>query len=123
MTKPRILVVEDNPITRKLTRVTLEKFGYEVVEAPDGRTAMAEVNRAPPDLILSDLRLLDMNGLELCRRMRATFAGKPVPILAVTGSLELFEQGSHAESGFNEILVKPVEPSQLVRRVQAHLAR
>ncbi len=114
-----ILVVEDNPVTRKLFRVTLEGAGYRVVEAEDGRTALELVPREAPDLILQDLRLPDMDGLELAGRIRALPQGLELTIIAVSGLLSGIEAG---RASFDDFLAKPVEPSRLLETVGVHLA-
>jgi signal transduction histidine kinase/DNA-binding response OmpR family regulator len=116
-----ILVVEDNPLSRKVTRLALEAEGYVVHEAGDGRAALDFVGNAAPDLILQDIKLPDINGVELIRQLRALPHGTAVPIIAVTGYRSELEHARSALAGFTEILFKPVEPSMLVRVVRAHL--
>ena len=122
MTPPHtILVVEDNPITRKMIRVTLATEGYRVLEAPDGRTALARMVEGPPDLVLTDLVLPDMDGFELVTHLRAQPGGAEMPILACSGFLSRFEAARMSALGFTDFLMKPVEPSRLVRTVRAFL--
>ena len=87
-----VLVVEDNPLTRKMLRVTLEMEGYSVIEAEDGRTALAAATAEMPDLVLQDLILPDMNGFELVRMLRALPGGADAPILALSGFLSRIEE-------------------------------
>lgn len=117
-----ILVVEDNPVTRKLFRVTLEGAGYRVVEAEDARTALDLMPREAPDLVLQDLRLPDMEGGELAGRIRALPQGPEVSIIAVSGLLSGIEAGRVAGAPFDDFLAKPVEPSRLLETVGIHLA-
>jgi CheY-like chemotaxis protein len=121
MRSATILVVEDNPITRKLVRVALHSDGYTVLEAPDGAAAVALLETHSPDLILQDLLLPDIAGLDLVRRLRAMPAGAAVPILAISGFLPEMEQVRSLQAGFTDYLFKPVEPSHLLRTVQAYL--
>ena len=118
-----ILVVEDNPISRKLLRITLEGEGYRVLEAPDGATALAHLAQAAPDLILQDLHLPDMDGFDLVRRLRAAPNGKALPILALSGFLARLEEAQATEVGFNGFLVKPIGPAQLVETLRLFLPR
>ncbi|MBI4492398.1 MAG: response regulator [Chloroflexi bacterium] len=118
---PTVLIVEDNPITRKLVRVTLEAAGYGVLEAQDGRTAIELMGRHLPDLVLQDLILPDLDGFELVKRLRALARGAEVPILAFSGFVGKSEQDWILQQGFSDFLCKPVEPSQLVHAVGAYL--
>jgi PAS domain S-box-containing protein len=117
-----ILVVEDNPTTRKLVRFSLEKRGYAVLEAPDGRSALELMERAP-DLVLQDIVLPDMDGFVLVHELRARAGGRHTPILAFSGYVSQLEEQRIAEVGFDDVLIKPVEPSQLVALVEARLPR
>jgi signal transduction histidine kinase/AmiR/NasT family two-component response regulator len=116
-----VLVIEDNPIARKMTRLALEAERYVVHEAADGAEAIAAVQAAVPDLILQDIKLPDINGVDLVGRLRALPGGDTVPIIAITGFRSELEHARSAMAGFNEILFKPVEPSVLARIVRAHL--
>jgi PAS domain S-box-containing protein len=119
MSPPRVLVVEDNPLTRKMLRLTLETEGYAVVEAGDGRAALAAAAAERPALVLQDLVLPDMNGFELVRQLRV-LAGPSVPILALSGFLNRVDEARSSEAGFNALLVKPVEPSRLVEVIRPY---
>lgn len=120
MKPPTILVVEDNPVSRKMVRVTLESEGYSVIEAPDARTALALFETAVPDLVLQDLLLPDMDGFELVRRLRALPRGAEVPTVALSGFLSRMEEEQVGAMGFSDFLSKPVEPARLVETVRAH---
>jgi CheY-like chemotaxis protein len=105
-----ILVVEDNPITRKLVKVALEIEGCRVLEAPDGRTALELVESHQPALAILDLLLPDIDGIELCRRLRATPAGREMPIFACSGLQSKLEDARSLQAGFTDLLYKPVGP-------------
>lgn len=117
----RVLLVEDNPITRKLVRFALKDEPITLAEAGDGASAlqMAAANR--PDLILQDLLLPDMDGVELAARLRAMPSIRDVPILAFSGLLSQLDERRIAASGFTDFVMKPIEPSRLVRVIRAHL--
>jgi response regulator RpfG family c-di-GMP phosphodiesterase len=119
----RVLLVEDNPQTRKLFRVTLESQGCEVLEAPDGHTALqlTEGGR-PPDLIIQDLLLPDMDGIDLAQRIRASPACGDVPIVVVSGFAQRMYGEEAERAGFADRLLKPVEPSQLLELVRPFIA-
>jgi diguanylate cyclase (GGDEF)-like protein len=118
----KILVVEDNPISRKMTRVALEAEGYDVLEAADGKAALEHVGRDLPHLILQDILLPDINGFDLVPRIRTFPGAAAIPILALTGLISKADEGRLAAASFTDYLFKPVEPSFLVSTVRAHLA-
>jgi PAS domain S-box-containing protein len=118
---PTILVVEDNPITRKLLRVTLSSNGYMVLEAPDGRTALRLLANHAPDLVLQDLLLPDMNGFELVPQMRALPGGVSIPIVAISGLLAESDQARARQVGFTDYLFKPVNVAHLLSTLASYL--
>jgi PAS domain S-box-containing protein len=118
---PSILVVEDNPAARKMLRLALVTEGYVVVEAVDARAALAAAESTLPDLILQDLILPDMDGLELLRRLRALPGGTELPILALSGFLSRLEEAQTDQEGFTALLVKPIEPSRLIEAIRVYL--
>lgn len=121
VTAPVILVVDDNPITCKLVRFTLEQQGFSIVEAGSGAAAIAALDRRHPDLILQDLILPDTDGFDLVGQLRARSNGREVPILAFSGFLSQSEESRVSAVGFDGVVVKPIEPSRLVQIVRAHL--
>jgi DNA-binding response OmpR family regulator len=116
----RILVVDDDENLRRLTAAYLESEGYEVVEAHDGPSALTTVEEQEPDLLVLDLMLPGLSGLEVARKVRA---GRATPILMLTarGSEEDVLRGFDA--GADDYLVKPFSPKVLVARVKAVLRR
>jgi PAS domain S-box-containing protein len=116
-----VLVIEDNPVTRKLVRATLDSEGYLVVEAADGDAARGALARALPDLVLLDLVLPDVSGFQLLREIREIPGGTAIPVLAFTGLLPRDDEARAAAAGFTEFLVKPVEPSRLIATIRAYL--
>jgi PAS domain S-box-containing protein len=121
MSASDVLVIEDNPVTRKMLRVALQLEGYGVREAVDGRSALAAVEQRTPDLILQDLILPDLDGFELLRRMRALPGLASVPILALSGFVGSAVHARAAGAEFTEVLTKPIEPSRLMEVVRACL--
>ncbi len=116
-----ILVVEDNPITRKLVRFTLEHEGLTVVEAPDAASALDAFSQAGIALVLQDLCLPDMDGFELVSRLRALPGGAEIPILVFSGMLSPHDEARISSAGFDDLVTKPVEPTRLVQIVRTHL--
>ena len=119
----RVLIVEDNPITRKMVRLTLLAEGHEVLEAPDGKTARDIVARDPVDLILLDLMLPDASGVDLVKEFRTLPTTAEIPIICFSGFISRAEETSVADAGFTDFLIKPVEPSKLALMVRNYLPR
>ena len=118
-----ILVVEDNPTSRKLIRVALESEGYEVSEAAEAREALAFLEGQRPALILQDLVLPDLDGLELVQRIRGLPNGRGVPILCLSGFLARMDAAKALKDGFSALLHKPIDPIVLLETVRVHLER
>jgi PAS domain S-box-containing protein len=116
-----ILVVEDNLITQKMMVVTLRAEAYRVIGAADGRTALAQVVAEEPDLILQDLILPDMDGIELAKHIRELDAGRDVPIIALSGLASKLDEAQAAGTNFARLLFKPVETAKLIAEVRAFL--
>ncbi len=116
----KILVVDDDENLRRLVAAYLESEGYEVEEAADGPSAMAAVERAEPQLVVLDLMLPGMGGLDVARRIRAKRT-TPILMLTARGSEDDMLQGF--EAGADDYLVKPFSPKVLVARVKAVLRR
>jgi PAS domain S-box-containing protein len=118
-----ILVVEDNPITRKMLRITLETEGYSVIDVEDAAGALAAAKGAMPALVVQDLVLPDMNGLELLRQLRALPGGAELPIIALSGFVSQLEEARTADQGFTAMLIKPVGPSALLEAIRPYFPR
>jgi two-component system response regulator MprA len=117
----RLLVVEDDPQVRVMLSRALGHEGFDVSAAPDAAGCMAELRAARPDLVLLDLLLPDLDGLELCRRLRR--AGDRVPILMLTARDTISDRVDGLEAGADDYLVKPFSTAELVARVRALLRR
>jgi PAS domain S-box-containing protein len=116
-----ILLVEDNPITCRLVRFTLESEHYQVIEAPDGATARKQFRDHKPSLVLLDLLLPDTDGFALLDELRAQPNGRDVPILAFSGMMSSYDQSRLSEAGFDDVVSKPIEPSRLVQIVRGYV--
>lgn len=121
MTPATILLIEDNPITRKLVRFTLENQGLTVLEAPDAKTALALFPRHTIALVLQDLCLPDMDGFDLVSKLRALPGASEIPILVFSGMLSHHDEARVSSAGFDDLISKPVEPSRLVQIVRSYL--
>jgi two-component system alkaline phosphatase synthesis response regulator PhoP len=115
-----VLVVEDEPELVRALRGYLEQTGYRVVSAGDGQTALTVFRHERPDLILLDLMLPQMDGIEVCRRLRQT---SDVPIIMLTARVEEAERVVGLEVGADDYILKPFSPREVIARVRALLRR
>jgi DNA-binding response OmpR family regulator len=120
MTVPKILVVDDEPAVTDLLVYNLRKSGYEPVVAADGREALRLARLANPDLILLDLMLPELDGLEVCRELRKTNA---VPIIMITARGEEIDRVVGLELGADDYVSKPFSMRELMARIKAVLRR
>jgi two-component system, OmpR family, alkaline phosphatase synthesis response regulator PhoP len=121
MSGERILIVDDEPNIAQLARLYLEREGYKVESAGDGRSALAAVEKHPPALMVLDIMLPELDGLEVCRRLRAS--GNSLPILMLTARDEDVDKILGLELGADDYLTKPFNPRELVARIKAILRR
>jgi len=121
MSADLVLIVDDEPNIVQLARLYLEREGYRVQAAGDGRTALSAVKSLSPDLVVLDVMLPELDGLEVCRRLRAE--NHPVAILMVTARDEDVDKILGLELGADDYLTKPFNPRELVARVKAILRR
>jgi DNA-binding response OmpR family regulator len=115
-----ILVVEDEPSLQETLIYNLEKQGYGVETAGDGRTALAAARRLTPDLIILDIMLPEMDGFEVCRILRKEMT---VPILMLTARDDEIDRVVGLEVGADDYLTKPFSMRELIARVKAQLRR
>ncbi|MGD0289084.1 MAG: response regulator [Candidatus Binataceae bacterium] len=121
--RQKILVVEDEADIRELLRYNLAQEGFAVEEASDGAEALDRIERRAPDLLVLDLMLPQMSGLELCRRMRSNPETAKLPILVVTAKSAEVDRILGLEMGADDYVVKPFSPREVVARVKALLRR
>jgi DNA-binding response OmpR family regulator len=119
----KILLVEDERDILELVTHYLEKEGYRVRSAADGPTGLSVARAERPDLIVLDLMLPGMDGLELCRKLRADPVSGGVPIIMLTAKAEETDRVVGLELGADDYLTKPFSPKELVARVKALLRR
>jgi len=113
-----ILIVEDNAVTRQIVRLSLAAQGYEVLEAEDGRTAIAKLAEHHPDLIIQDLALPDIDGLTLAQTLHDLPGRGDIPIVAFSAFVEKLEEARTSREIFRAFIPKPIEPSKLVSLVK-----
>jgi two-component system cell cycle response regulator DivK len=121
MSSPVVLVVDDNPTNLKLIAYLLQAKGYEVHTATDAEHALEQVTNVRPALILMDLQLPGMDGLELTRRLKADPATKDIVVIAVTAYAMKGDEERAREAGCDGYVPKPVDTRALPRIVAHHL--
>lgn len=117
---PRILVVDDDPAINEMLTIVLEAEGFATESVTDGAEALPAFHRYDPDLILLDLMLPGMNGVDICREIRKESA---VPIVMLTAKTDTVDVVLGLESGADDYITKPFKPKELIARIRARLRR
>ncbi len=117
----RLLVVDDDPSVREALALVLDLNGFDVATAADGREAIRTLALQAPDALVLDVLMPGLDGLEVCRRMRAT--GDRTPVLMLTARAEVSERVAGLEAGADDYLAKPFAHEELVARLRALLRR
>jgi DNA-binding response OmpR family regulator len=117
----RILVADDNETNRDILATRLEANGYEVLHAADGEEALAVTRERRPDLILLDIMMPKLDGIEVCKRLKADVTLPFTPIMLVTAKAESGDVVEGLDAGADEYLTKPIDQKALVARVKALL--
>lgn len=115
-----ILVVDDDPAISEMLSIILESEGFNIVAVMDGAEAVSTAERVQPDLILLDLMLPGMNGIDICRTIRQTSS---VPIVMLTAKTDTVDVVLGLESGADDYVNKSFKPKELVARIRARLRR
>ena len=118
--KPRILVVDDDAALAEMLTIVLRNEGFEPFTVGDGTQALSAVREVRPDLVLLDLMLPGMNGIDVCRVLRSDSG---VPIVMLTAKSDTVDVVLGLESGADDYMVKPFKPKELVARIRARLRR
>ncbi|MGH3739522.1 MAG: response regulator [Micromonosporaceae bacterium] len=116
----RVLLVEDDASIREIVALTLQRAGLRVTTAVSGREGLLRAQRGTADLVILDVMLPELDGLEVCRELRRS---SRVPVLMLTALTDLVDVVVGLESGADDYLRKPFEPAELVARVRALLRR
>lgn len=119
----RILVVEDEADLAELVAFNLKQAGHVVATASSGATALAEIRRQRPDLVVLDVMLPDITGLEVCRRLRRDESTARLPVLMLTAKGEEVDRVVGFEVGADDYVLKPFSPRELLLRIEAILRR
>jgi two-component system, cell cycle response regulator DivK len=120
MTERTVLYVEDNPDNRRLVRKILESRGYRVLEAEDGVTGLEIIRADRPPLVLLDISLPDLDGLQLVAAMKADEELAGIPVIALTASAMRGDRERFLAAGCDDYLSKPVQAMELLDRVAHH---
>lgn len=121
--RSRIVIIEDEKDIIDLVRYNFRKEGFEVSSFVAGREGLEAVRRSPPDLVLLDILLPDVDGFEICKRLRAEERLRALPIILLTAKGEEVDRVLGLEIGADDYVVKPFSPRELVARVRAVLRR
>jgi two-component system, OmpR family, phosphate regulon response regulator PhoB len=118
-----ILIVEDEPAIQELLAFNVGQCGFRAIQALDVASAMNQINRALPDLVLLDWMLPDTTGVEFARRLRADQRTRNIPIIMLTARTEERDKVIGLESGADDYITKPFSPRELMARIRAVLRR
>lgn len=119
----KILIVDDEQDCRTILTCYLENAGYLVQEVTSGVDALKLFEQEPPDLVVSDVVMPEMDGFEFCRRLRATRSGQLVPFIFLSGQGELESRIEGHSIGADDYLIKPFQPQELLAKIKAQLER
>ncbi|MDU0478868.1 MtrAB system response regulator MtrA [Staphylococcus chromogenes] len=120
MTNAKILVVDDDPAISEMLTIVLQAEGFDTVAVMDGSEAVATFEREQPDLVLLDLMLPGMNGVDICKAIRQD---SMVPVVMLTAKTDTVDVVLGLESGADDYVNKPFKPKELVARIRARLRR
>ena len=121
-TPTRILVADDDPSILRLLQLNFELEGFEVHTASDGEEALVKARSASPDVIVLDVMMPGLDGLEVCRRLKEDGAMRTVPIILLTALGQERERREGMAVGASEYVMKPFDPDSLIRVVKGTLA-
>jgi CheY-like chemotaxis protein len=117
----RILIIEDNEFNLKFVRTLLNLENFEVVETRDAETGILRAHETSPDLILMDVQLPGIDGLEATKRIKNDPVLKSIPVIALTAYAMKSDRDQALDAGCDDYLAKPFEPAQLLEIVRKHL--
>ncbi len=123
MSATKVVVIEDEPDILELIEYNLRREGFEVVTATSGRVGLTVIGREKPDLVLLDLLLPGLDGLDVCRRLRAVESTRDLPVIMVTARGEESDVVLGLGVGADDYIHKPFSPRELIARVRAVLRR
>ena len=123
MSPARVLLVEDDPVILRLLEVNFELEGYEVLSAHDGAEGIEMARTERPDIVISDIMMPNVSGIELVEALKGDGDTSGIPIILLSAKAQSADVKAGMEAGADDYVTKPFEPLELVDRVQALLAR
>lgn len=121
--RKQILVIDDDPASAEILRATLSHAGFRVIRGSRGRDALLTASRKRPDLILLDVLLPDINGLEICRQIKQNPTTQNIPVIFVSARAHPDDRAAGLEAGAEDYITKPFDPLELVARLRSFFAR
>jgi len=115
---PKVLVVDDDPLTQRVLQHYLERAGYQMIGAINGREAIRLARHELPQLIILDVMMPDIDGWTVLRRLKKTEATKVIPVILLSGNADLMASEESLRSGATQLLVKPISPDQLLNVIR-----
>jgi DNA-binding response OmpR family regulator len=112
-----ILVVDDDPVIQKLLSVNFELEGYRVVTAGDGIEGLESIGAEPPDIVLLDVMMPRMDGLEVCRRLKDDPATAGIPVILLSAKAQATDISGGIDAGADDYITKPFDPLELLDKV------
>lgn len=122
MNKKKILIVEDEESLLKLESILLTSKGYQVEGAADGRSALEAVKNMQPDLVLLDIMLPEIDGFEVCRRIKADEATRHIPVIMLTAKKSREDMARGEEVGADWYITKPFKSAMVIETIQRFLS-
>ncbi len=119
--RPLVQVVEDEPINRSVVAEVLRAGGFDVAAASSGEEALRMIREKPPRLVLLDILMPGMNGLEVCRRLKADLSTRKIPVIFLTAQAKTKDLLAGFEAGGVDYITKPYECRELLARVRTHV--
>ncbi len=117
MKKHKVMIVDDEPDIVKLVKISLELANFEVIEAFSGQEALDKVQGTKPDLILLDIMMPDINGFEVCQRLKADTPTRHIPVIMLTAKGQRGDAMQGLKVGADDYIIKPFDPYELSEQV------
>jgi CheY-like chemotaxis protein len=118
-----VLVVDDDPVILRLLQVNFEMEGHSVLTASDGAEGLQRVRECRPDVVVADIMMPNVDGLQMLEQIRADAATRDLPVVLLSAKAQSYEIDRGLEAGADDYVTKPFDPLDLVERVQAAVAR